>query len=89
MIDGSLLAAVAGHLARVGLGDDCVAALRQQWPAWRFLLCSDDDVPPRLPPAWEGGGFRLYYINGDEHCLALGASGETAIGLVVATVTAD
>lgn len=86
MIGDGLLREAAAAVAAAGPGEAARAALQQRWPALRFALCSDDDVPARLPPAWQGEGFNLYLIGGGEHCLALTRDAEGAIGVVVATV---
>lgn len=86
MISADILHKAAEIIDRVGCGDACTSALRKEWPALRFVACSEDDVPARLKPALEGGRFNLYYVGGGEHCLALSQDGESAIGLVVASV---
>ncbi|MFN3987123.1 MAG: DUF6129 family protein [Rhodocyclaceae bacterium] len=94
MIDRDLLAEVAATIVPVtgtapGLLDAALPALRARWPALRFVACSDDDIPPRLAPALEGGRFNLYLIGGGDHCLALTTDPDSAIGVVVATVEED
>ena len=86
MISAETLHKAAEIIDRVGFGEICASALRKEWPALRFVVCSEDDVPARLNPAFEGAGFNLYYVGGGEHCLALSRDGESAIGLVVASV---
>lgn len=86
MIDDALLRAAAATFESHGAGDGALAALRERWPDLRFTVCSDDDVPGRLPPAWEGARFNLYLIGGGEHCLALTRDADAAIGLVIATI---
>lgn len=89
MIGADIVAEAAGMVAAVGPGEAVVARLRARWPQLRFTCCSDDDVPPRLAPAFSGAGYRLYYIAGNEHCLSLTREAEVAIGLVVAEVVDD
>lgn len=89
MITQDHLSAVSAIVERLGSGAAAVTELKQQWPALRFVACSDDDVPPHLPAAAEGSGYALYLIAGSEHCLSLTTDAENAIGLVVAEVAAD
>lgn len=89
MIGAGVVAEVAAMVAADGPGEAVVARLRARWPQLRFTHCADDDVPPRLTPAFSGEGYRLYYIAGGDHCLALTREAEAAIGLVVAEVVED
>jgi len=50
----------------------------------RFTVCSDDDMPARLPPALKREKFNLYLVNGSEHCLSLTDDPLQAIGVVLA-----
>lgn len=68
------------------LNEDSLLALRQTWPDLRFTFCNDDDIPARLPAALQREKFKLYLINGNEHCLSLTDDPLYAIGVVVATV---
>ena len=88
-MNAGIVAEACALIARLGHGAAAPAALRQQWPALRFVACSDDDVPPRLKPAASGEGWALYYIAGGEHCLALTSDPQTAIGLVLAECAPD
>jgi hypothetical protein len=87
VIDAERLAAAAAIVEALGAGDAAIARLREQWPQWRVLLCADDDIPARLPPAFDASGFRLYLIGSGEHCLTLTRDAANAIGFVVATVS--
>lgn len=89
MIGPELLAEVAAVVRDARAAAALEGELRQRWPALRFTLCSDDDVPARLAPALEEAAFNLYLIGGGEHCLALTTDPEAAIGLVVAWREAD
>lgn len=68
------------------LNEDALSALKVNWPELRFTLCSDDDMPARMPPALECGQFNLYLLGGGEHCLSLTVDPLQAIGVVLATV---
>ncbi|MFN4062661.1 hypothetical protein GO613_14735 [Azoarcus communis] len=89
MITTDMLDEAAVIAAATSLGDDCVTALRAKWPAMRFVVCSEDDIPARLSPALEAKGFNLYLIGGGDHCLALTKELDAAIGIVVASVVED
>jgi sugar/nucleoside kinase (ribokinase family) len=89
MITTEHLSAAAAVVDSLGAGDAAATALRSQWPALRFVACSDDDVPPHLPAAAEGPGYALYLIAGSEHCLSLTTDANVAIGLVVAEVAPE
>ncbi|MDX9700619.1 MAG: DUF6129 family protein [Rhodocyclaceae bacterium] len=89
MIAPDMLCEVAGKVQAVGSAEQGLAALRAEWPGLRFVACSDDDIPPRCRPAFEGEGFNLYLVGGGEHCLALTQDAELAIGVVVASVSAE
>jgi len=89
MIGESVIRDAAEVVGRLGSGDAAVETMRRQWPALRFVACSDDDVPPRLKPAFEGSGFNFYYIGSGDHCLTLTKDADSAMGLVVATVVED
>lgn len=89
MITADQLSAVSAIVDRLGTGDAATAELRGQWPALRFVTCSDDDVPPDLPAAAQGQGYALYLIAGSEHCVSLTTDSDTAIGLVVAEVALE
>jgi len=84
MIADTVLAEVAAAVRSLGAGAALEGELRQRWPALRFTVCSDDDVPARLAPLVDDAGFNLYLIGGGEHCLALTTDPAAAIGLVVA-----
>ena len=87
MIVPETLSRIASAAAAFGeLNDDALASLKQTWPDLRFTLCSDEDMPARLPPALQREGFSLYLINGSEHCLSLTDDPAQAIGVVLAYV---
>lgn len=89
MIDDALLHEAASTVAVSGPGDAALEALRRRWPALRFVLCSDDDMPVRLPPAWAGEGFNFYLIGHGEHCISLTGEVGDAVGIVISTVTEE
>ncbi len=88
MIAGELLERVAGSVATGNGGPidsaNLASALRLQFPKVHFTVCSDDDMPPNLKPAFENPLVRLYYVDANEHCLKLTTDAEAASGIVVA-----
>ncbi|OIR13755.1 hypothetical protein GALL_48900 [mine drainage metagenome] len=87
MIVPETLNRIASAAAACGeLNDDALLSLKQTWPDLRFTLCSNEDMPARLPPALQREGFNLYLINGSEHCLSLTDDPAQAIGVVLAYV---
>lgn len=87
MIVPETLEQIANAAAALGeLNESELEPLRQRWPELRFTLCSDDDMPARLPPALHRNGFNLYLVGGGEHCLSLTQDPLMAIGVVLACV---
>lgn len=85
MIPDSTLNLLADAAAALPALDEAgLARLRAAWPGLYLTLCSDDDVPARLPPALERPTFKLYLVSGGEHCLSLSNDPEAAIGVVLA-----
>ena len=94
MLDETLslrvLERVAGLCARAGWpGDELATQLRAAFPGVHFSVCSDDDMPARLPPAAGNDFCRLYYVQSDGHCLQLSSDADAASGLVVALIDQD
>lgn len=98
MIDPALMTKVMAFLeprmehraGRPGESTDALLrALRERFVGVHFSVCSDDDLPARLPPAAESGICRLYYVASGGHCLRLTNAAESATGLVVAMLDED
>jgi len=90
MIVHETLEQIANTAAAMGvLNDDSLITLKQAWPDLRFTLCSNDDMPARLPAALQRERFNLYLVNGSEHCLSLTDDPLHAIGVVLACVEED
>jgi hypothetical protein len=90
MIVPETLEKIAGAAAALGALDaDTLAFLKENWPDLRFTLCSDDDMPARLPAALKRDKFNLYLVGGGEHCLSLTDDPLQAIGVVLASVDED
>jgi len=92
MIERKTIDDVAASLARIPPGDDMTALagnLRERFPGVRIVVCADDDIPPRIPPAFENASCRLYYLDTGEHCVRLTADADAAGGLVVGLIGDD
>ena len=90
MITTATLEHIAGSAASLAeLNEEALATLKKTWPALRFTLCNDDDMPARLSPALKHEKFNLYLVNGSEHCLSLTDDPLQAIGVVLASVDED
>ena len=68
---------------------DLQKQLRDEFDGLRVVVCSDDDVPPNLPPARGNARCNLYYLDAGEHCVKLTRDAEAASGLVVGLLGAD
>ena len=71
------------------LDEAALAKLKIRWPELRFTLCSDDDMPARMPPVLQRERFNLYLLGEGDHCLSLTCDMLYAIGVVLATVEED
>lgn len=71
------------------LDEAALAKLKTRWPELRFTLCSDDDMPARMPPMLQRERFNLYLLGEGDHCLSLTCDPLHAIGVVLATVDED
>ena len=86
MIAADTLEQIANVAGQGVLNEDALAGLKKNWPDLRFTLCSDEDMPARMPVALRREGFNLYMVGGGEHCLSLTTDPEQAIGVVLAWV---
>ena len=91
MIAAPLLEQVLAQVAGCPGAPDQVlqARLRSSFPGVHFTVCSDDDIPARVPAVADNGICRLYYVDASEHCLKLTADAAGASGLVVAWCDED
>lgn len=85
MIAAELLERVAAAVTP----DADEAELRRQFPGVRITVCSDDDIPARLPAVRETAAARFYYVDASEHCVKLSSDAESASGIVVALIGED
>jgi len=91
MITGALMDNVLGEVLRhAGEPDELVVRhLRAAFAGVHFSMCSDDDMPARVPFAAENPYCRLYGVKSGEHCVSLTTDLDAATGLVVALVDRD
>jgi hypothetical protein len=88
MITSEQINAITAKIETLGLSDDTVSTLRQQYQPIHFTYCMDDDLPNNTPVI-ERQGFNLYLIDGREHCLCLTNDYDSATGIVVAEIIPD
>ncbi|MGZ4981123.1 MAG: DUF6129 family protein [Methylobacter sp.] len=88
MITTEQINAITAKIEAMGLGDDTVSELRQQYSPIHFTYCMDDDLPNNKPVI-EHKDFNLYLIDGRDHCLCLTNDFDIATGIVVAEVIED
>jgi hypothetical protein len=88
MITSEQINAITAKVEAMGLSDDTVSELRQQYQLIHFTYCMDDDLPNNTPVI-EHKDFNLYLIDGREHCLCLTNDFDTATGIVVAEIIPD
>ena len=94
MIDQTLMTGVVEFMERRARvrgesSDTLLKALRERFQGIHFTICSDDDIPARLPSAAESSFCRLYYVSSGGHCLRLSDEPEGATGLAVAMLDED
>jgi hypothetical protein len=88
MITSEQINAITAKIESMGLSDDTVSELRQQYQPIHFTYCMDDDLPNNTP-VFEHEDFNLYLIDGREHCLCLTNDFHVATGIVVAEIIPD
>jgi hypothetical protein len=88
MITTEQINAIMAKLETMGVGDDTVSELRQQYQPIHFTYCMDDDLPNNTPVI-EYKDFNLYLIDGRDHCLCLTNDFDAATGIVVAEIIPD
>lgn len=89
MIERDEAQALARRFAAEGSDEAVLARIRAAHPGLRFYACSEDDVPPRLPPWLTEGRIAVYLMDASEHCVRLSRDPEHACGLVFAVVAED
>jgi hypothetical protein len=79
---------IADEVKRQGLDYDTVAVLRESHPDIHFTYCMDDDIT-NGKPVLEADAFKIYLVDGREHCLCLTNDFDVATGIVLAEVIED
>jgi hypothetical protein len=88
MISKDQVNAIVETIRTLGLSDETVSTLRQEYKPIHFTYCMDDDLPNNTP-ILENTEFNLYLIDGREHCLCLTQDYDNATGVVVAEIYPD
>jgi hypothetical protein len=88
MITTEQINSIAEKIKSLGLEEEAVSALRQEYQPIHFTYCMDDDLPNNAPIV-ETSAFNLYLVDGREHCLCLTNDYDAATGIVVAEIIPD
>ena len=77
---------VVAILARAGISHETIGALRQALAPIHFTWCQDDDLGDgaTTAPARSAPTFKLYLVDGRDHCMRLTTDPESATGILVA-----
>ena len=77
---------IVAVLARAGISGETIGALRLAFAPIHFTWCQDDDLGEgsTAAPARSAPTFRLYLVDGRDHCLRLTADPGSATGILVA-----
>ncbi|WP_295444506.1 DUF6129 family protein [uncultured Thiodictyon sp.] len=89
MISAERLDQVVQVVARAGLNEQTVGALREVFAPIHFTYCQDEDIGEGVgvtAPVRSSDGFNLYLVDGQAHCLRLTADADAATGLVLAAL---
>ncbi|KJV07377.1 DUF6129 family protein [Methylocucumis oryzae] len=85
MMNVEQVQAIAERITALGLSDETVSVLRQDYQPIHFTYCMDDDLPNNTPVMTQPE-FNLYLIDGREHCLCLTNNYDVATGIVIAEI---
>jgi hypothetical protein len=83
-LDVQALAQMMGIIGDLDDGGAARQLLREAFPGFQFPLCSEDDIVDELEPVGETPAFRLYFLDGQGHCLRLTSDAVSATGVVLA-----
>ena len=67
-------------------------ALRETFTDMHLTYCMDDDIgagSAAIAPVREAAGFRIYLVDGRDHCMRFTRDLESATGLVLAEILPD
>ena len=67
---------------------EVLTVMRLEHPGLRFAVCSDEDIPARLPAWLVHDGVSMYLLDATEHCVSLTNNEDRACGLVF-TIAGD
>jgi len=87
MISAERIDQVVQVVARAGLNDQTLSALREAFRPIHFTYCMDDDIGTGIGapvPVRTTDTFNLYLIDGQAHCMRFTADPDVATGLVLA-----
>jgi hypothetical protein len=67
---------------------EMLTVMRLEHPGLRFAVCSEEDIPARMPTWLEHDGVSMYLLDATEHCVSLTTNEDRACGLVF-TINSD
>ncbi|TXR53056.1 hypothetical protein [Reinekea thalattae] len=76
---------IVNQLNEYGANDESLRQLKQDWPQFRFILCSEDDMGAK-EPYMETDSVQLHLIAASLGCASLTREPENAVGLVIAVI---
>jgi len=85
LIEQSTIDAIVTRVESGSIDEQCMGALRSEFPGLHFTWCMDDDIGSEKA-LLEKKGFNLYLVNGEKHCLSLTTDPSIANGVVIAEV---
>jgi hypothetical protein len=91
-MDPARIDQIATVVERAGLNEQTLAALRQTFTDMHLTYCMDDDIgagSAAIEPVREAEGFRIYLVDGRDHCMRFTRDLESATGLVLAEILPD
>ena len=91
-MDPARIDQIATVVERAGLNEQTLAALRQTFTDMHLTYCMDDDIgagSAAIAPVREAECFRIYLVDGRDHCMHFTRDLESATGLVLAEILPD
>lgn len=86
MIAKAFIDKIASELTGKPVGPEVISMLRAKFEGAHFTHCLEDELTGDPTPAYEGGTFNLYLVDGSDHCMHLTTHADSATGILVAEV---
>jgi hypothetical protein len=68
-----------------GVNDSTLFEMKDRWPQFRFILCSEDDMAAKEPYR-ETPEYQIHLIAASLGCASLTRTPESSIGIIIATI---